>query len=352
MDLNSTPHKDQRKRKSHLSIKKKILSSRKKSLKKFKSVMKRKSILQSLKSNLEDECIRRSPRSIEANCNEEECKFRESKDNNDDAVTICPDQNNSEAFQLEANTSPKTDEAYVYVESSTSGRFFRYKLSTSQCQLLFDQACDTDKFQCKETMNINADLGHSVYKQTEFYHIIFHGLMAGYSIQTLYEACVQRTNVEFLFEYSRLAKESNRFYFLISTLCFTCIILQLIKEAPMMNRSHHRIRITILITTLHFFTLVTVLYTTHLDSKFYFLFQSSLETDNVYNDKIINSHIDINISLWKALSILRSICCMCSWILSFKLMKNTPETSSLKTFEEEKANKIHELSAKSPSSNV
>ena len=112
------------------------------------------------------------------------------------------------------------DSVYVYIESASTGRFFRFlsdgldRMSSSQGESSLETPTDDDFDGSRE-----AAMQHL---ERLFYtgFLIIQGLLAGYSGETVYAAFTSTSESGFVAEYASLANETRRFYYILTTLAF------------------------------------------------------------------------------------------------------------------------------------
>ena len=299
-----------------------------------------------------------------------------------------------------STSSPSFRKTHIYVESSTTGKFFRHALSSKSHQKLFEHNHDNDNassFFSSSSSPSSSSL--SVVKQSGYaklpvattaaarmnnvvqtcFHLL-QGLLAGFSVQTLYQACslhIPKSSssfsspseevVYFMEYYARLANETRRFYFIVSTFCFMIAVIQLDTFRSKTNitsntkkktsnhhhqqqqQQYHNVRIWIhnehtVLMLLHLITLIFVLSVGTMDAQFFHLFLSFHRTKSptsstsllsssavaAYFMEITNGDdLDAHIRSWKALCILRSICCIMCWSISNKMQYHYRENKAI-----------------------
>lgn len=110
------------------------------------------------------------------------------------------------------------DSVYVYIESASTGRFFRFlsdQLSGGgdQIQSEVHEQVDDSGFDGSREAAMER-LERLFY--TGF--LVIQGLLAGYSGETVYAAFSSTTAAGFVSEYATLANETRRFYFILTTI--------------------------------------------------------------------------------------------------------------------------------------
>lgn len=234
--------------------------------------------------------------------------------------------------ERETNQDLKTKKAYVYVESSSTGRFFRYAMSVDQCDALFGRDDDEaggmlmERNSAMQMIPPKTDLVTQMTNVMRGYSYLFRGFLAGFSCQTLYEVFVNRTNEEFIVEYSRLANETRRFYFIAITICLMGAIhdgeiTHVVNREKLTKAKKNGVLIheckALIIIACFLLALVFSLLTSKLDAELY----KSFVAINSVGESFISSHGEKNqqIQSWKMLTACRSVCCIMCWLITNKI---------------------------------
>jgi len=135
---------------------------------------------------------------------------------------------NSTLRDVEDEKAPgklRNRQIYVYVESASTGRFFKYATDTSETlstakdnkksKLLMNVVVNEEDFE-KSREAAMERLERLMYSG----FLVLQGVLAGYSGETVYEAYSGDNAKEFVAEYGALANETRRLYYIMTTICF------------------------------------------------------------------------------------------------------------------------------------
>lgn len=229
------------------------------------------------------------------------------------------------------NTCDDCKTSYVYVESSSTGRFYRYKLSQDQCKALFGDHKKGEANKSPSPSSVNDPSNDDENKHAAalvFFRLIdqhlragsyfLQGILAGFGCQSLYEVGVRRDREEFLVESSRLASETRRFWYVALTLCLTGAVLRFLEGDVARAGRKRTTTFTVRSLVLLFcagIALVATLLSSPVDAALFQRFR--IETmeygANGAND---TATVAARIPYWKALTTCRSVCCILAWTIT------------------------------------
>jgi hypothetical protein len=226
----------------------------------------------------------------------------------------------------------------VYVESASSGRFFKYATpsingdgssnnmnglsAVNSGGILDDNSYDNSYEDSREA----AMEGLERFLQTSF--LTLQGLLAGYSGQTVYQAFASTTDANFLREYARMSNETRRFYFVFTTICTVGAMnnwraVRENKEAWRRRPPSEKTELLFLVVC-YFSALCFTLVSGITDIEYYYhsgVQAEELETgefwyDVALKDKSFGERIDV----WRWLCVGRFISCTVGWLVVCRVL--------------------------------
>jgi hypothetical protein len=231
----------------------------------------------------------------------------------------------------EKSANRKKREVYVYVESASSGRFFRYAMDMDADKT----ANHDDELERGLKGNSEDNFGESreaaMQRLERLMHtgfLIIQGLLAGYSGETVYQAFAPTTDANFLSEYSTLSNETRRFYYILTTVSFVGALnnWRSVRDSSEEWRSRRIVEKAELLFLVFVymaglcFTLVAGVY----DMDFYYhngIDDVDLAPDvNWYDVALLNDDFKESIRIWRGLTIGRFICVLVGWLMCARIL--------------------------------
>ena len=221
---------------------------------------------------------------------------------------------------------------YVYVESASTGRFFRYAVdpssSTSEVSSFEDPSQTTTG---RGEHDFEKSREAAMQRLERLMHtgfLILQGLLAGYSGETVYEAFASTTKEAFLEEYSTLANETRRFYYILTTISFVGALnnWRSVVDSNEAWRSRNFVeKAELLLLVLIYvaglcFTLITGVY----DMDFYYhngIKDSALAADTKwFMVALQDEEFEYTVTIWRALCVGRFCCVIIGWLVVCRIL--------------------------------
>ena len=215
---------------------------------------------------------------------------------------------------------------YVYVESASTGRFFRYAVDPtgSDQGSSYDDRIDNVGTGGEDDFNKSREAAMERLERlmhTGF--LILQGLLAGYSGETVYEAFASTTKEAFLEEYSTLANETRRFYYILTTIGFVGAMnnWRSVSESNEKWKSRTTMEKGELLFLVFIYaaglcsTLITGIY----DMDFYYhngITKSDLPPNTEwFTVALQDEDFERTINIWRGLCVARFCCVIVGWLL-------------------------------------